>query len=1143
MKRNLIGIAVFLLYLALVIWGGIALHFEGTKLLLFCLILGALGASATFFILWYLHKLNADSTGVGGPESADWGNLNALLRDANNRIRQGGRAKNMASMPLIYILGDENSAKTQTVLQAGLDPELLAGSVFQDGVVVPTQLANIWLAGNYILVEAGGRLLRSSALWLKIIKATLPARLGSVFSKDSRLPPRSVVVCVSVERILAPSTAEQIRALAQSLNERLRQLSQSLGVSLPVYVLFTKLDNIAPFSSYVSRLSEEEVKAPIGSLLSALDSGSGIYTEQATALIGTRFDHLVFSLSEFRLEVLSRGGEMQDLARAYEFPRDLRKLRAGIVAFLAEVARPSQIGVNPFLRGFFFTGMRAHMVEDVIDLGPAQFQSAPPADAGATRIFSLAAAQLPQAAAAPARRGSMRKIPQWVFLPQLFSKILLADKSALEASRASTRTSYLKRALLATASIAILALLTLISISFFNNRSLEQRVAEAAASQVAPVSAGGFASPSDLKKLDDLRAVLDELDRNRKEGAPFSYRMGLYRGRSLYPIACRAYSNKLSSLLLAPTLANIVAKLHSVPAVPTADADYLSTYRPLKAYLIATSNPNPDSAQDTREFLPHALLTEWSGNSSPSSDISNVALAQFAFYASLLADPSTCMATAGGAPNDIVVAQARAYLNGFQGSQHVYQNMLSAANHKINGFTFNSRFPGSSQYIVDSYPVPGAFTKDGFQFMQSAIQNPEPYYKAEEWVLNSSGPQMDRTVLSNELHKVYTADYIATWRDYLNKAQVNPFQNFKDAGDKLSALDSNTSPLLELFSLVSYNTGVSSAEISAAFQAPQRVIPPTSPDGRLVGNTNQSYIQALQNLEGAAKGISLDPTKVNDPTAAQPVIQAATAAHSETGRLQNDFTPDPAGNMDKASFRILESPIKSAEALAKQAPLMAAGGGARAFCAQISPVIAKFPFNPNSRIEDTPEEVAQIFSPSSGSFSTFYRTTLQSIVVLQGSRFVPAPGSALPVNPSFLSFLNRAQMISSALFPSGGNQPSLDFTLTGVRSPGSSNAVLTVDHQQITGAGQRVAFHWVSRPDGKTSVSSEGNASTPPGGPWSVFHLGYQATHISPNLLRFNLQMNNQTNGVVTFETSGPGADLLDKEFMKNFHCVSNVGR
>jgi type VI secretion system protein ImpK len=275
MKRVLIGILIFVLYLALVIWGAFALHFAGTKLVLFCVILGLLGALTTVFVLWYLHKQDVASGQAAGPDTPDAINLSTLLREADARVHQANRAgaKSLAALPLIYVIGDENSAKTQTVLQSGLDPELIAGNVFRDGTIVPTQLANLWLAGNCVLVEAGGALLRQPSLWFRLVKATLPARLGSVFSSDSRLPARSVVVCVSIERIMAPSTSEQIRALAQSLNERLRQLSQTLGISLPIYVLFTKLDNVAPFAEYVNRLSEEEVKLPIGSALS-LSTGS-----------------------------------------------------------------------------------------------------------------------------------------------------------------------------------------------------------------------------------------------------------------------------------------------------------------------------------------------------------------------------------------------------------------------------------------------------------------------------------------------------------------------------------------------------------------------------------------------------------------------------------------------------------------------------------------------------------------------------------------------------------------------------------------------------------------------------------------------------------------------------------------------------
>jgi type VI secretion system protein ImpL len=1144
MKRILIGILVFVLYMALVIVGAFALHFEGTRLVLFCVILGLLGAAAIAFVIWYLHKMSGGSA-QAGPDTPDAINLSTLLRDADGRIRQAGRAKSLASLPLIYVIGDENSAKTQTVLQSGLDPELIAGNVYRDGIIAPTQLANLWLAGNYILLEAGGALLRQPSLWLRLVKATLPARLGSVFSSDSRLPARSVVVCVSIERILAPNTTEQIRALAQMLNERLRQLSQTLGISLPIYVLFTKLDNITPFAEYMSRLSEEEVKFPIGSLLSTISTGSGLYTEQATGLISARFDQLLYALSEFRLDILSRGGELQELARAYEFPRDLRKVRSGIVSFLAEVARPSQIGVNPFLRGFFFAGMRAHLVENVLDLGPAQPQAAAPAiDAGATRIFSLAGAQAQQAPAPQPRRGGTRKVPQWVFLPHLFSQILLADKSALETSRASTRTSVLKRTLLATLSIVVLILLTLATISFFNNRALEERVATAAGAAVSPVSSGQFASVGDLASLDKLRAVLIELDGYQKDGPPLMYRFGLYRGDVLQPIACRAYSDKFRNLLLTPAQQNILAKLRVLPATPPTDADYSAAYRPLKAYIVTTSSPDPDTAQDTIEFLPSALFAEWAGNATPPADAAGLAQTEFAFYANKLPGANSCLGKTGGLPSDIVVARARGYLNGFQGFQHVYQSMLAAANHKVPSFNFNGKFPGSGQYIINSYPVQGAFSKDGFAFMQDAILHPDPYFRGEEWVLGpSSGPPIDRAVLSDQLKKQYYADYIQTWRTYLNKAQFVPYRNFPDAGVKLGALDSNTSALLELFSLVSANTGVASAEIASAFQAPQSVVPSSSPDNRLIAATNQAYIQSLQALEGAVKNLTLSATSANDPNAAAPVTQAAIAAEQAAENLRNTFVPDPSGGMDRTSFALLEAPIQSAKNLAAQAPAAAAGGAAKTFCSQLEPLLSKFPFNPQSATEATTEEVAQVFSPGQGSFAQFYNTSLRALVVQQGSQYVVAPGSAIRINPSFLSFLGSAQRISSTLFAAGGNQPALDFTLSEVKVPGASDAVLYIDGKQINVAGQSASFHWVSQPSSKVTLATQKNTAPQMTGPWSVFHFAFSAPQVAPNRLKFSFSFNNQAPEIVLFDASGPGAPLLNPEFMRGFHCVSTVAR
>jgi len=46
----------------------------------------------------------------------------------------------------------------------------------------------------------------------------------------------------------------------------------------------------------------------------------------------------------------------------------LRKLRKVVVQFLVDLARPSQLNVNPFLRGFYFSGVRPTVIEDDLSL-------------------------------------------------------------------------------------------------------------------------------------------------------------------------------------------------------------------------------------------------------------------------------------------------------------------------------------------------------------------------------------------------------------------------------------------------------------------------------------------------------------------------------------------------------------------------------------------------------------------------------------------------------------------------------------------------------------------------------------------------------------------------------------------------------
>ena len=134
----------------------------------------------------------------------------------------------------------------------------------------------------------------------------------------------------------------------------------------------------------------------------------GVYAEEETARLTADFERLFRSLADARPEFLARETDATKLPGAYEFPREFRKIRPAVVQFLVDLCRPSQLTVGPFLRGFYFTGVRPIVINEVAPGGRARrsrrrgYGSA----AGATGMFH--AGQAAQAAASAPPRSAPR---------------------------------------------------------------------------------------------------------------------------------------------------------------------------------------------------------------------------------------------------------------------------------------------------------------------------------------------------------------------------------------------------------------------------------------------------------------------------------------------------------------------------------------------------------------------------------------------------------------------------------------------------------------------------------------------------------------------------------------------------------------
>ena len=914
---------------------------SASVLLLVRVVIVLLGLAAAGLAAWWLRRRAA--TANAGPEYAP---LDALIRQAEEKLassQRGGKG-GLRSLPLVYVLGEANSAKTTTVLKSGLEPELLAGEVNRDRDIVPTQLANIWFTREAVLVEAGARIAADASLWGQLVRRTRPSAYRSAFG-SGQTPFRAVVVCVPCEHLLSAKDTEAIKAKAGALGDRLREVARELGSQTPVYVLFTKLDRIPGFSEFVRNLSTEEAASLLGAGVAAPATGTN-YIEAAHTGISGAFDRLLFPLAGARVDLLQRENDAANLAGVYEFPRELRKLRDPLTTFLAELGRPSHLNTNPQLRGFFFTGVRAYLREQA-GFEPAAMPSASSAPADATSVFSSRPAPQPIAPAPVSR--TAEKVAQWTFLPRFFSQAVLGDVGAIPSGRSSHATA-VRRWIYGSVATLFLLYLLLLTISWLNNSALERNIEVESASLAAePSQPGQLASTGQLTRLDHLRSSLQQLESFHRDGPPLMYRWGLYHGNELIAPTRQLYFRNFQTLLLQRTETNLLTAMNALPPSagnpPAPGTDYNSMYAALRAYLITTAHPE----KSTSDFLPPVLENYWEsasggGNASVGPEQRQLARTQMDFYAATLPNGNPFSLPLA----DNTVTHTRAYLASFGGFERIYGSMLTAAEKGGSAVDFNPQHPGSASTVLDPHVVPAAFTKAGFALMQEALAHPDRYFQGEAWVLGAQAPpSIDQVNLRDKLQARYLNDFLAQWRAFLKEASVVHYRDLNDAGNKLTMLSGNGSPLLALFATVSTNTSVPDPAFSTAFQPAQVLVPGTAKDA-YIGPGNKSYMDALLALNGAIHQVAGAPAGAVDPAAAAPVSAAAAAARIAAQQTAQTFRIDPQGHTDTLTLALLEAPITSTEGLLHGMGPAAANAGGKSFCSSFSSVFAKSPFTPSN---------------------------------------------------------------------------------------------------------------------------------------------------------------------------------------------------
>ena len=1116
---GMIGLAVFLLVSWLL---GSWLDLTGLDLWILRTGLSVLG-----FVVLALVILFA---GPAAPPDAAAEELENLLAAARSRLTaqrpRGGAA--FGQLPLVLVLGRGGSAKTSIVLRSGLEPELLAGAVYQGDAVGPTPCINVWYAGGTLLVEAAGKLAADDRRFVRLVSRVRPRRLIPLLTGRVAAP-RAALLCFNCEELIASGAAEAVPAAAKELRTLLVAYGKDLGAQLPVYVVFTKADRLRFFSEYVRSLGREEAQEVFGATLRWPETiGAGSYAEREYQRVDAALGRVLGGLRGKRLQVLAREGEEAGKAAAYEFPREYQKLRHLIAQFLVELCRPGQLDVAPVLRGFYFTGVRS--VEG--DAAPAQpLPVAAGERVAATQVFDprQRSAIVPAPVALP---GGGRRKPQWVFLDRLFRDVLLSDRAALAAARAGATTRVWRRAALAVAAVIFLLLDISVITSCTRARQLAAR-ARSTAEELGP----GRAWEPDLPPVD----VVSQLDRVRGAVEGLSdYRAGLWGWASpdaLYDEMRHVYFSRFSRMLLNPARTALLGSLQGT----TDRGDYQETYAQLKAYLMTTTETQ---RLDSASLTP--VVARWIDSRSDDSLRSDLIRRQFAFYGGKL-----CRGYAGCADtqNVAVVRRAREMLRGQAAPERVYESVVEQASLGYPAVQFNRAFPGTEAMVVARYEARAAFTPDGAKRVQRVLSSGD--YQTAEWVLGEQARlNINRVQLEDSVRALYWAAYVREWRTLLDSATLVRFTSLSDAADRLKRLSDNASPQLLLFKLTSQNTAVESPLVRQAFQPVQRVVPASLENPT---DSVKPYLAALLAMSAEAQLAA-------GAGGAQPTVPSTVGALTAIGAIVQGFRydNDHAHAVGDRVRRLLEEPVMRVDRLVAGAPAARANSEGESLCRALAPLKSRYPLsaNPNAP-EASFAQVAEFFQPG-GRLWQSYDAAWRSLMAPQGGRYSAVRGGPVEATTEFVEFFNRAAGFSAALWREGSPEAQLQFQLRLKPSADLPKITLNLDGRpysftQNVAGSQTVTWRGAEARSVTLSVEQRGRTGREARirefpGPWGLFRLLQRATWRADGPV-YVLQWREQIPGspsLFTIEAEvrffGP-YPVLDTRWLSRMNCVRQVAR
>lgn len=1029
-----------------------------------------------------------EPTGDGAALSSSMRDALATLRRA--RGKDGGDY--LYDLPWYVIIGPPGAGKTTALINSGMKFPLARGTTPEAVAGVGgTRYCDWWFAEEAVLIDTAGRYTTQDTD-VKAEKASWFAFLDLLKTNRPRQPINGVMVAISVEDLLTASP-EEIAAHADAIRNRLLELNERLKVDFPVYAVFTKSDLIAGFNEFFGALSEQQRRMVWGHSFQTTDK-----TRNMIGDVAPEYDALIERLNERLPDRLQDEANPTARAQIFGFPSQMATLKRSVVDFLDRVFEPTRYHANATLRGFYLTS------------GTQE----------GTPIDQLIGALSRNFGSEHASAGSYSGRGKSYFLTDLIQKVIIGEAGWVSTDLGATRRTTLWRvAGFATVAILSLAALGLWWTSFSRNSDLitatnyglsDYRSSAAPVLQETTISERNFSRVLPLlHKLRNLPAGYA----TRSDPTPIPATFGLSQRDRLQNAGEITYQQALERMLRSRIIFRLEEQLEANANNPG------FVYEGLKVYMMVGGQAKLD-----RDLVISWMRLDWAENLFPGAANAKGREALEEHLVAMLdlddgaSEPIVRL-------NQSLIENSQRTLRRLSIAERAYELLRTQARSQSQkdwvaarrgGSDVRLAFEGVGGEDLDAIRVPYFYTYDGFQnaFVDRLGDIGERIEK-ERWVLGENTDQQaiiaQYATLFQDLLKLYSRDYVATWQRSLRRLKLRPLNADKPQYVALSAMAAPTSPFKQILESVRDETQLTKERPSARKQAAAVATDvlekrasealsrlgtnlPLSAPGveRVLGGGGNEALganiesqfkpyhvlvegdlgrrpvdQLLQILAEINQNLAIAATNPAQSAAANAALVPLIAAL----RANSSRYPAPFDGMVISAVNDFEGDATGATvALLRQA----LGDQVSRVCTEI--LANRYPFVKVSAREVPLADFARLFAPG-GIMDKFYKERLEPYVDSSKAQWNWRVESrvARSLSPTTLREFQRASEIKEAFFPTGGNLPSFQMIVVPTAlSADAASAKLeingfTVASQQ--GVNTPVPVMWPGAGIGRTAVT------------------------------------------------------------------------